>query len=94
MAQSITLKIAGTEYQLAANTPETEQRMRLAAEDINAMLMKYDSRFPERPLVDKLAFVALQEAVGKIAGQQSVIAVKNEIDALQADTDAYLKGIE
>ena len=50
MAQSIKIKIAGTEYPLMANTPEMEQFIRLAAEEINAMLGKYDARFPTSPL--------------------------------------------
>lgn len=94
MAQSIKIKIAGTEYPLMANTPEMEQFIRLAAEEINAMLGKYDARFPDKPLVDKLAFVTLNETVAKITAQRRLAEVKEEVSSLCADTEAYLKGKE
>lgn len=94
MAQSITLKIAGKEYPLMANSPEMEQVMRLAAEDINKMLAKYDEKFPTYPLVDKLAFVTLNETVSKLNAQRKMTALAEEATALKADTDAYLAELE
>lgn len=92
MSQNITIKIAGTDYPLVANSPEMEQLMRLSAEEIGRMLAKYDEKFPDKSLVDKLAFVALNQTVGKIAAQRKVIAVGEEVEALQAETQAYLEG--
>ena len=63
MDQSITLKIAGREYSLKVQSPEMEQLMRLGAESINRTLAVYDQRYPDKSLVDKLAFVTLREAV-------------------------------
>ncbi|MBO4263633.1 MAG: cell division protein ZapA [Bacteroidales bacterium] len=90
MAQSITLKIAGREYPLAAPSEDAEQAMRLAADDINQMLAKYDAKFPDKQLLDKLIFVTLNEAVAKINAQRKFNALAGEVRALQAETDAYL----
>lgn len=94
MDQSITLKIAGKEYPLKASSPEMEQLMRLAAEDVNNMLARYTEKFPDKTLEDKLAFVTLQEAVFKISAQRKVQSLAEEVSALKKDTDAYLQGIE
>lgn len=94
MDQSITLKIAGREYPLKASSPEMEQLMRLAAEDVNKMLARYTEKYQDKTLEDKLAFVTLQEAVFKISAQRKAQALTDEVEALKKDTEAYLKGIE
>lgn len=91
--QNITLRIAGKDYALKAATPALEQLMRLAAEDINARLAKYNETFPTASLEDKLAFVTLNETVGRLNTQRKLAAVSDEIAALKGDTDAYLSGI-
>ena len=94
MAQSITLKIAGKDYPLVASTPEMERHMRVAAEEIAAMLAKYDARFPDKATADKLAFVTLNEAVAKLMLQEKAQALSDEASALEAELESYLKGIE
>ena len=94
MDQSITLKIAGREYPLKASSPEMEQLMRLAAEDVNRMLARYTEKYPDKSLEEKLAFVTLQEALFKISAQRKSSAIVDEISALKNDTDAYLAGVE
>lgn len=91
MAQSITIKIGTSEYPLVAATPEQEQIMRLAADEVNAMLAKYDVKFPGRPIADKLAFVALQEAMGKLTARRNVAVVTDEVKALDTELENYLK---
>ena len=93
MDQSITINIAGTDYPLKASSPEAEKLYRLAAEDIKRLLGKYDERFPGKPLVDKLAFVALQEAVGKYTSQSKLTGLADELQTLTGETAAYLDGI-
>ncbi len=92
--QNIKLHIAGKEYALKASSPEMEQAMRLAAEHINKVLSKYNERFPDKPLEDKLAFVTLNETVGKYLLQNKVNALAEEVTALQRETESYLKGID
>ena len=44
MAQNIKLKIAGIEYPMVANTPEMEETMRTAADEINRKFSSYDAK--------------------------------------------------
>ena len=94
MAQDITLKVAGKPYRLSAATPEMEQLMRLAAADVSAMMTKFDARFPERSPEDKMAFVAIQEAAGKLSSQKKMQRLVEEVQALDADVAAYLEGMK
>jgi len=94
MDQSITIKIAGTEYPLKADSPQIEQLMRLAAETINHKLAAYDAKFPDKSLVDKLSFVALSETVSRISLQRKVAAIGEEAKSLQKETEDYLENIE
>ena len=84
MEQSITIKIAGTDYPLKASSPEMEQLMRIAAETINKKIAAYDARFPERSLADKLSFVS------RLATQRKMEALADEAARLKKDTDDYL----
>lgn len=94
MDQSITLKIAGKEYAMKATSPEMEQMMRTAAEVINQKLTAYDARFPDKTLVDKLAFVALNESVARISYQKRLSVVAEETKEMLRETDKYLDSIE
>lgn len=93
MAQSITLKIAGKDYPLVASTPEMERRMRLAAEEIASTLAKYDARFPDKALNDKLAFVTLNATVSKLLLQEKSQEFVEEAKKLENEMEAYLDGI-
>ncbi|MCQ2169448.1 MAG: cell division protein ZapA [Bacteroidales bacterium] len=92
MAQSISIKIAGKDYPLVAASPERERQMRLAADDVNAMLLRYDEKFPDTQLVDKLAFVALNQAVGRIAAKEESAGCTGELRSLERELEAYLDG--
>lgn len=94
MAQSINIKIAGKDYPLVAADPEKERVMRLAAEDLNNMLSRYDERFPDKPMLDKLAFVALNEAVGKINARKELAQCSSEATGLESEMKSYLEGLE
>ncbi len=94
MGQSVKLKIAGKDYALTAASPEQEQMMRLAAKDVNEMLEKFNSRFPETDMEDKFAFVAVQEAVGKFVAKARLSQMGGELSALSGELEAYLEGTE
>ena len=69
MEQKITIKIAERSYVLKASTPENEQLIRLAAEDVNKKLNAYMASFPGKSAEDILSFVALNECVSRLAFQ-------------------------
>ncbi len=89
--QNITLKIAGKEYALKAKSPEMEQIMRLSAEEINSVLAKYDEKFPDRSLSDKLAFVTLNETMARLTAERKFSKLSQEVDEFAAQTGEYLK---
>ena len=94
MAQDITLKVAGKSYSLSAASPEMEQLMRLAAQDVSAMMTKFDARFPDSSPEDKLVFVAIQEAAGKLSAQKKMSRLVEEVQTLESDVAAYLEGMK
>lgn len=91
MAQSINIKIAGRNYPLIAATPEKERLMRLAAENLNAMLSEYNRRFPDTPLLDKMAFVALSQAMDKISASDELKSLSGEAAKLEHQLESYLE---
>ena len=94
MDQKITIKIAGKAYVLKASTPENEQLIRLAAEDVNKKLGAYTASFPGKALEDILAFVALNECVSRLAFKKKMDADEAQVAGLKADLDSYLSSIE
>lgn len=89
--QSITIKIGEKAYPLKVSSPEIEQMMRLAAERINEMLAKYNAKFPESSLADKLAFVALNETASRIAVQNAELKVRETVEAFDKELADYLQ---
>ncbi len=89
--QSITIKIGEKTYPLKVSSPEIEQMMRLAAERINEMLAKYNAKFPESSLADKLAFVALNETASRIAVQNAELKLRETVEAFDKELADYLQ---
>ena len=94
MEQSITLRIAGKDYSLKANSPEMEQLMRVAAETINKKVAAYDVKFPDKTAADKLAFVALSETVGRLSYQKKLSSMTDEAERMLRETNSYLDSID
>ena len=93
MSQNIKLKIAGIEYPMVATSPEMEEAMRLAADEINRKYYSYDSKYPDKSALDKLIIVTLNETVNRIACQKRKQQLGAEAKELQEDLDAYLAKI-
>lgn len=94
MEQSITIKIAGKDYPLKVTSPEMEQLMRTAAENINQKMAAFDAKYPDKTLVDKLAFVTLTETVSKLSYQKKLSAINEEAKRMLEQTSGYLNSIE
>ncbi len=92
--QSITIVIAGTQYPLKAATPEIERMMRIAAETVNTKLAAYDAKYPCKSTADKLAFVALNETVSRLACQKKYDEAEFESKKLLEEVETYLNNIE
>ena len=68
--------------------------MRFAAEDINKMLLRYDEKYPSRPLLEKVIFVLLTQTVSRLQSQKKFNDVSSENEKLLSELGAYLKDIE
>jgi len=93
MEQSITISIEGKSYQLKASSPEQEQIMRIAAEKINEKLNFYGSRYPDKQLSDKLAFVALNETIAHLTLQKKLNDLSAEVKKVEGEQKDYLDNI-
>ena len=71
-----------------------ESLMRRAADSINRSLARYDEKFPNRPQLDKLIFVALNEVVSALSIKDQAEASSAEIRKLEASLETYLKDIK
>ena len=93
MDQRIKITIAGQEYVLKAATQESEELIRKAAESINKKIVAFSSRFPDKALIDIMAFVALNESITSLTLQKSLDSANEEAAQLLADTSSYLKNM-
>lgn len=91
--QNITLRIIGHDYQLKAKSPEAEQAMRQAAEDINNMFSYYSTNYPKQGDLERMVLVALGQAVGKISAQRVNAKLSSDLDNLDDELGNYLAGI-
>ena len=89
----ITVRIAGTDYKLKVDSEESERLTRMAANEINAMLARYDSRFTDRSLTDKLIFVTMFETKAKLQLKAKMTELATQTEELHKQTENYLDGI-
>ena len=89
MDQNITLEIAGRQFHLKASSPEMEQSMRFAAEDIN-----YTEKYPDKDFVEMLLFVTLTQTVSRFNAQKKLNSVTAEHEKLVNELSNYLNNID
>ena len=93
MAQSINIKIAGRQYNLSATSPEHEEVIRKAAEDVNRKISQYQEKFPNKGLTEILSFMALNVCMSNILLQKQVKGMKNAEENLASELERYLEDI-
>ncbi len=92
--QSIRIRIAGREYPLKVNSPEHEEVVRKAADDINRMIAAYQDKFPGKPLIEIISFVALNVCTSNITLNRQVKDLKVAEDVLAKELEGYLDNID
>lgn len=93
MAQSINIKIAGRPYNLSAVSPEHEEVIRKAAEDVNKKIAQYQEKFPKTGLSDIMAFMALNVCMSNIILQKQIAEIKGAEQQLSSELETYLSNI-
>ena len=91
MAQRITIRLAGKEYILNADSQEEERRIRLAAESVNSRLSSYMGSFPGHKDTELMPFVALNECIARLSAEEGKKALEDEAAKLLSDTLSYLE---
>ena len=92
--QSISITIAGRSHSLKVNSPDHEEVIRKAADDINKMVAKYQEKFPDRGMIEILSFVALNTCMSNITLNRTLKSMKEEEEALAAQLGEYLDNID
>jgi len=94
MAQSINIKIAGRAYNLLATSPEQEEVIRKAAEDINTKIAHYQEKFPSKGMTEIMSFMALNVCMNNIVLQKKVKDMKEAEEDLAGMLESYLENID
>ena len=94
MAQSINIKIAGRPYNLSATSPEHEEIIRKAADDVNKKIAQYQEKFPNKGMTEIMSFMALNVCMSNILLQRQVNTLKEGEELLAKDLERYLENID
>ena len=94
MAQSISIRIAERTYSLKVSSPEQEEVIRKAAEDINRKVALYQEKFPDKGILEILSFVTLNVCMANITLQKQMKNLEDEETALAKELEGYLDNID
>ena len=94
MAQSINIKIAGRPYNPTATSPEHEEVIRKAADDVNRKIAQYQEKFPKTGMSDIMSFMALNVCMSNIVLQKQVKEMKEAEEVLANELESYLTNID
>ena len=92
--QSIRIKIAGREYPLKVTSPEQEEVIRKAADDIRKMTEAYQQRFKDKPMIEILSLVALNVCISNITLNRQIKNLEKGEEALAKEISGYLENID
>ena len=92
--QSIRIKIAGREYPLKVTSPEQEEVIRKAADDIRKMTEAYQQRFKDKQMIEILSLVALNVCISNITLNRQIKNLEKGEEALAKEISGYLENID
>ncbi len=94
MAQSISVVIADRSYPLQVKSPEHEEMIRKAVEDINRRVKFYLDKYPTKGMIEVLSLVALNVGIVNSGLQKQLENALEEEGALLKELEAYLANME
>ncbi len=94
MAQNITIKIADRPYSLKVNSPEQEELIRKAADELNRKVRAYQDKLPGKGTVELLSFAALNVCMSNINLRDQLNNQSLEEEALVKELEGYLEKID
>ena len=94
MAQSISVIIADRSYPLQVKSPEHEEMIRKAVDDINRRVKFYLDKYPTKGMIEVLSLVALNVGIVNSGLQKQLENALEEEGALLKELEAYLDNME
>ncbi len=94
MAQNISIKIADRPYSLKVNSPEQEELIRKAADELNRKVRAYQDKLPGKGIVELLSFAALNVCMANISLKDQLSEQAREEEVLAKELEGYLDNID
>ena len=94
MEQSIKIRIADREYPLKVSSPDKEEVIRKAANELNKKITLYQEKYPNKGMIEILSFVALNVSMGNILFQKQIESLKEGEETLAEELQSYLDNID
>ena len=91
MAQSINVLIADRSYPLQVKSPEHEEMIRKAVDDINRRVKFYLEKYPSKGMIEVLSLVALNVGIQNCGLQKQVESAVEDEAILLKELEAYLE---
>ena len=94
MAQSINVTIAERSFPLNVNSPEHEELIRKAADEINRKVKFYQEKFPSKSNLEIISLVVLNTGIALAGLQKQMESVLKDEENLMKELDGYLENID
>ncbi len=94
MAQNISIKIADRPYSLKVTSPEQEELIRKAADELNKKVRAYQEKLPGKGAVELLSFAALNVCMANISLKDQLNELAKEEEVLAKELEGYLENIK
>ncbi len=94
MAQSINVTIAERSFPLKVNSPEHEELIRKAADEINRKVKFYQEKFPSKSNLEIISLVVLNTGIALAGLQKQMESVLKDEENLMKELDGYLENID
>lgn len=92
--QNISIKIADRPYSLKVSSPEQEEIIRKAADEVNRKVRAYQDKLPGKGVVELLSFAALNICMNSISLQEQLASMAKDEKALADELGIYLENID
>ena len=94
MEQRIKIKIAGYTFPLKVTSQEQEENIRKSALEINRQITAFQSKYPNKSLIEILSIMSLNVCVTNLSLAKQVKEMKDAEDSLAKELNGYLENID
>ena len=94
MEQSIKIKIAGYTFPLKVTSPEQEENIRKSAQEINRQITAFQSKYPNKSLIEILSIMSLNVCVTNLSLAKQVKEMNDAEESLAKELNGDLENID